>query len=160
MMTVPFLQAKKWLTWLKCINTHLSEETQDRLAYDYEVGIFIPTLPLFLFRPEPTVASVDAALLLFTRLSAKLTRYSEHYLDMLLMSMTITLSSLSKYVMSVPDANKDKVQEILDKTAQTLRGWIIKRDVIGGSLFGGNVKDGHPMRELEVCTSFLALHTL
>ena len=157
MTIVLFLQAKKWLSWLKCINTHLREESQDRLADNYEVGIFISTLPLFIFRLQPIVASVDAALLLFIRLSAKLTEYSGHYLDMLLMSMTIILLSLSKYVHSVSNANKDKVKEILDKTAHTLREWIIKRDVIGGSLFGGSVKDGHDMRELEVRTSFLSL---
>lgn len=101
-------------------------------------------------RPQPIVASVDASLLLFTRLTAKLTEYNEHYLDILLMSLTIILSSLSKYVQSVLDADKSKVKEVMDKTAQTLRKWIIKKDVIGGSLFGGSIKDGHPMRELEV----------
>lgn len=155
-MTVPFLQAKRWLSWLKCINAHLCEESQDGLAYNYSCTYIHFKITTFVFRPPPIVASVDAALLLFTRLSAKLTEYFEHYLEVLVMSMTIILSSLSKYSLSLPDANNDKIKETLDKTGETLREWIINKDVIGGSLFGGSVKDGYPMRELEVCT---ALHT-
>ena len=102
---------------------------------------------------RPIVASVDASLLLFTRLSAKLTSYKENYLNVLMMSLTIILLSLSKYVMSVPDADKDKVKEVLEKAAETLKEWIIHRDVIGGSIFGGSVNDGHPEYELEVSQS-------
>ena len=101
------------------------------------------------------MASVNAALLLFTRLTAKLKIYNEHYFDVLLMSMTIILLSLSNLDQSLPDAkNKVNVEEELDKAAQSLELWVVHENVIGGPLFGGKVvnnKLSHPVRELEVC---------
>ena len=67
------------------------------------------------------------------------------------MSLTTILLSLSKFDQS-PDANKDKnkVMEVLGKATQTFKEWIVNKDVVGGSIFGGRVGDGHHMRELEV----------
>lgn len=103
------------------------------------------------------MASVDAALLLFTRLTAKLTEYNEHYLKVLLVSMTIILLSLSKLDQSEGDT-ENKVKEVLEKATQKLKDWVIHKDVIGGSLFGGKVMGTrlcHPIRELEVCFIYM-----
>ena len=101
------------------------------------------------------MASVNAALLLFTRLTAKLTKYNERYFDVLLMSMTIILLFLSNLDQSLPDAkNKVNVEEELDKATQSLELWVVHENVIGGPHFGGKVvndKLSHAPRELEVC---------
>ena len=97
------------------------------------------------------MASVNAALLLFKRLTAKLTKYNVNYVEVIMTSVTTILLSLSKFNQS-PYANKDKekVMEVLQKAAQNFKEWIVNKDVVGGSLFGGRVGDGYHMRELEV----------
>ena len=98
------------------------------------------------------MASVNAALLLFARLTAKLTHYNQHFLEVLMLTLTIILLSLSK-LESAPDENKDIVKDVLDKAILMLKDWITNKDVIGGSLFGGRVMSGnlvHSDDELEV----------
>lgn len=104
----------------------------------------------FHIRPQLIMASVNAALLLSKCLTAKLTKYSANYSEVIMTSLSAILLSLSKFDQS-PDANKDenKVMEVVEKAAQTFKEWIVHKDV-GGSLFGGRVVDGHHMRELEV----------
>ena len=112
----------------------------------------------FHIRPQLIEASVNAALLLFKCLTAKLTQY--YYLNILLISMTIILLSLSNLDQSLPDA-KDKVKEVLDKGAQSLKGWAENEKVVSRPLFGGRVvndKLSHPMQELKVCISVFLLH--
>lgn len=107
------------------------------------------------FRPQLIVASVNAALLLFTHLTAKLTHYNKQYLEVLIVSMTIILLSLSKLDQSASDENKD----VLDKAILMLKSWIINENVIGGSLFGGRVVGEnlvHSENELEVNVSSVA----
>lgn len=97
------------------------------------------------------MASVNAALLLFKRLSAKLTKYNANYVEVIMISANTILLSMSKFDQS-HDAKKDKngVIGVLEKAAQTFKEWIVNKEVVGGSLFGGRVVDGHPMRELQV----------
>lgn len=102
------------------------------------------------------MASVDAALLLFKYLTAKLTSYTSHYLEVLKKSMTIILLSLTRLDQYVPDRNK-KITEVLEKAARILQDWIVNKNVIGGSSFGGKVRDGGAMLELEVCTYILCI---
>ena len=75
----------------------------------------------------------------------------EQHLEVLMMSMTIILSSLSR----VPQfTKKDRVNEILAEAAQTLQKWVIH--VFNGPMFGGRVKCGglvHSTQELKVCTT-------
>lgn len=97
--------------------------------------------------------SLNAALLLFARLTAKLTHYNQHFLEVLMLSLTIMLFSLSKFDQSSPDENKDIVKNVLNKAIVVLKDWITNQDVIGGSLFGGRVVGGrlvHSENELQV----------
>ena len=106
------------------------------------------------YSPQVIAASVDAALLLFTRLTAKLTNYG--FLEVLLMSMDIILGCLTKLKSTQPDTSDDKVKEVLEKAAPILKEWVVKKDVIGGSLFGGQVnKLGSQSLELKVLFIFL-----
>ena len=100
------------------------------------------------YSPQVIAASVDAALLLFTRLTAKLTKYV--FLEVLLMSMDIILGCLTKLKSTQPDTSDDKVKEVLEKAAPILKEWVVKKDVIGGSLFGGKVNNGFQLHELKV----------
>lgn len=103
-----------------------------------------------IFRPQAIVATVDAALLLFVRLTAKLTKDNEHNFEVLMMSLTIVLLSLSKFEQN-SHANKDtnKVMEVLEMAAHAFMEWIVHKDVIGGSQFGGKAADY--LCELQVC---------
>ena len=103
--------------------------------------------------PQVVAASVDAALLVFTRLTAKLTKYG--FLKVLLMSMDIILGCLTKLKSTQPERSDDKVKEVLEKAAPALKEWVVKKDVIGGSLFGGLVNNGFQVYELEVLFIFL-----
>ena len=99
------------------------------------------------------MASLNAALLLFARLTAKLTNYTQQFLEVLMLSLTIMLFSLSKFDQSAPDENKDVVKDVLEKATLMLKDWITNKDVIGGSLFGGRVVSGflvHSEHELQV----------
>ena len=66
------------------------------------------------------------------------------------MSMDIILGCLTKLNSTQPDTSDDKVKEVLEKAAMALAGWVIRRDVIGGSFFGGRVTDGLSLPELKV----------
>lgn len=108
-----------------------------------------PYITTFIFSSQHLLlASVDAALLLFQRLTAKLREYMEQHLEVLMMSMTIVLSSLSRVTQFI---KKGRVNEILAEATQTLQKWVIH--VFNGPMFGGRVKCGslaHSTRELKV----------
>lgn len=102
------------------------------------------------------MATVDAAKLLMKYLFGKVTVKSEHHLHVLRSSIRCLLFALSK-AHKIP--NETIVNEAFGMCELTLRDWVAKSEVIGGSFFGGSINTSrwsstkelrHALDELKV----------
>ena len=90
------------------------------------------------FRFRPCVATVDAALLLLLSVVGKLAGFSDDYVNLLKMSITVLLFALAKLTPFVTQS-KSKITETYGKCESALMAWIANISVIGGLFFGGFV---------------------
>ena len=79
---------------------------------------------------------MNAALRFFICLTGKLTNAYSPYIDVLKMSITVLLFTLSK-VKQIGTLEEGHISDTLGKCEQALKDWVVKADVIGGSFFGG-----------------------
>ena len=94
-------------------------------------------------------ATVNAAVTLvghlFSELTGKfiLTGRLDYKVEVLMLSLNILLLSLSQVQNHVSKQEPDitLIRDALKKCQSTLQSWIKRADVIGGSLFGGQIKD-------------------
>ena len=93
--------------------------------------------------------AVTAALHLVTRLFGVLTKSYDHYVNVLIMSVSVVLFSLAKVKPLVAQRRLEEgeISEVFARCEQILKDWVVKSDVIGGSNFGGYRKGSE---ELEV----------
>lgn len=105
---------------------------------------------------------VTAALLLYRELTAKFKGCTPHHVDVLKASISLILFSVAQLKVLF---SGDETDEIAFATLKdTLWTWIVDRDVIGGSVFGGclpldysAIVKWKPSEELELWQSFLTL---
>ena len=89
-------------------------------------------------------ATVNAAVRFVRHLFSELTgRLFVHQVEVLMLSLSILLLSLSQVQKHVSKQELDitLIRDALQKCQSTLQSWIKRPDVIGGSFFGGQIKD-------------------
>ena len=99
----------------------------------------------FTCRHQPCDTNVNAALHFFICLIGKLTNIYNHYIDVLKMSITVLLFTLSN-AKQIGTLEEGRILDTLGKCEQALKEWVVKGDVIGGSFFGGGRKDTLELR--------------
>ena len=117
------------------------------------------------YSPQIAVSMVTAALLLYGELTAKLKSRSPHHVDVLKASISLILFSVAQLkVLFSGDETDEIINGAFVVLKDTLWTWIVDRDVIGGSVFGGclpldysAIVKWKPSEELELWQSFLTL---
>jgi hypothetical protein len=130
---------KDWLQWLKTVNLKIKEELT-----------------------EECTTSFDGALILVMSLFRKQTNIHHyiHYLDVLKMAIRALLISLGKVKPLViqKKLEESKIFEVFGRCQQSLHDWIVRRDVIGGSSFGGGGAKKGP-QEIKLWEALLSVTT-
>ena len=99
---------------------------------------------------------VRAALLLYRKLTVMLKSYTPHYVDVLKGSISLILFAAAQLKSLCP--SDENIKGAFASLKGTLWNWIVNREVIGGSVFGGNLPayyssgmwPWNPRGELEV----------
>ena len=80
--------------------------------------------------------------MLLKLLFAKLNKSYQQYVQLLKMSITILLFSLAnmKQLLVQQKVEESKISETLAHCKKLLKEWIVQREVIGGSFFGGKAE--------------------
>ena len=108
---------------------------------------------IFFYRPRRLFALVDATLLLIRRLLAIL-KSAEHHVKVLQASTSLTLFSISRLnslCLDKEKAHKDeKIKAAFGELKEIFWKWITNSNVIGGSVFGANVRSRYWKGELEL----------
>lgn len=107
---------------------------------------------------------VHAALLLYGKLTVMLKSYIQHYVDVLKASISLILFAVAQLKALCP--SDENIKGAFASLKGTLRNWIVDCEVIGGSVFGGNLPAYYssgmwpwtPKRELEVNTTQVLYH--
>ena len=107
---------------------------------------------------------VHAALLLHGKLTVMLKSCTPHYVDMLKASISLILFAVAQLKALCP--SDENVKRAFASLKGTLWNWIVNREVIGGSVFGGNLPayyssgmwPWNPRGELEVNTIQMLYH--
>ncbi len=101
-------------------------------------------------RKETVISVVDAAVLLCSRLTPRLTSARKVYIELLKCSYSLVLSALAQ----VPDDDgfnrEEMVQENLTKLHSSLKAWVANTAVIGGSAFGYHANSIYWKAEEEI----------
>ena len=107
---------------------------------------------------------VHAALLLYGKLTVMLKSCTPHYVDVLKASISLILFAVAQLKALCP--SDENVKRAFASLKGTLWNWIVNREVIGGSVFGGNLPayyssgmwPWNPRGELEVNTIQMLYH--
>ena len=102
---------------------------------------------------------VHAALLLYRKLTVMLKSCTPHYVDVLKASISLILFAVAQLKTLCP--SDENTKGAFASLKGTLWNWIVNREVIGGSVFGGNLPACYssgmwlwnPRGELEVCAT-------
>lgn len=107
-----------------------------------------------IYSNEALVSMVNAAILLCDGLHVRLDGPREFYIDLLKCSYSLALFALAQLHTQLPDdsgINKAEIiHESLTKLQKILREWVIRSDVIGGSLFGAFANPAYWKAETEI----------
>lgn len=111
----------------------------------------------FTFSPQASVFMVVAAQMLYTSLTYKLKTCATHCVEVLKASISLVLFAVAQLKALCPTNENDEVIKGTFATLKdTLWKWIVNREVIGGSVFGGYLPTNYssamwkPKEELEV----------
>lgn len=126
---------------------------------------------IIIFSPQNLVFMVDAALMLFNRLvnKFKTKTCTSHCVDVLKASISLILFAIAELKAHLPSDKTYQKDEIIAKHFASLKGylwhWIVCREVIGGSVFGGTLpvqssssSSWKIKEELEVITVVIHAH--
>ena len=102
-----------------------------------------------LFSEKLSVATINAAILLFTRRFSQMTVKQEHYVMILKYFIRMFISALCVVQNIVIQSQLDEsaITDAFKKWESSLKNWIVHPNVVGGSFFGGSKKT---TKELEV----------
>ena len=85
------------------------------------------------------ISMMNAALLLYQRLTVMLKSCTQHYVEVLKTSISLILFAVAQLKMC-PSDEKDKIIKVaFARLKGILWEWIVDRKVIGGSMFGGSL---------------------
>ena len=93
-----------------------------------------------------SVATINAAILLFTRRFSKMTVKHHHYVKILQYFIKMFISALC-VVQDIVIQSQSAITNAFKKWESSLKNWIVHPNVVGGSFFGGSKKT---TKELEV----------
>ena len=103
------------------------------------------------------ISMVTATLMLYRQLTVVLRSCTPHYVDVLKASISLILFAVAQLKTLCPNEEADKIfKEAFAHLKGTLWEWVVDREVIGGSFFGGYVPTRYysgswkPKEELEV----------
>lgn len=103
------------------------------------------------------ISMVTATLMLYRQLTVVLRSCTPHYVDVLKASISLILFAVAQLKTLCPNEEADKIiKEAFARMKGTLGEWVVDREVIGGSFFGGYVPARYysgnwkPKEELEV----------
>ena len=98
-------------------------------------------LSFFFFRmhEKHLVFAINAALLLYRRLTIRLKSRSPHYVEVLKASISLILFAVAQLKIYPSDEKEEIVEESLARLKGILWEWIVEREVIGGFMFGGSL---------------------
>lgn len=112
---------------------------------------FILIIVINICSEKLTVATLNAAILLFTSCFGKLTveqnvHILETFIKMLLSALCATQSFVTKKIL-----HESTIATAFDTWESALRNWIVNPSVVGGSTFGGSLSQA-ALQEMEVRT--------
>ena len=121
--------------------------------------------PAVYFSPQAFVSTVTATLTLYRQLTAVLTSHTPHCVEVLKHSISLILIAVAQLKTFFPSGEKGEfIRRAFLSLKDTLWKWIVRVEVIGGSVFGGALPSnpssmGMWMRkeELELWQSLLTL---
>ena len=98
-----------------------------------------PFIIIFRIHEKHLVFTVNAALLLYRRLTIMLNGRFQHYVEVLKASLSLILFAVA-HLKICPNEEKDEIsKEAFARLKGILWDWIVDRKVIGGSVFGGSL---------------------
>ena len=107
----------------------------------------------FLYRSQRLFALVDATLLLIQR-QLNIVKSEEYHVKVLQASTSLVLFSMSRLKSLCSDNEKPfkdaKIKEAFEELKASFWKWIANPKVIGGSVFGGDVRYWNGILELKV----------
>lgn len=107
------------------------------------------------------VSTVNAALLLYRRLTTILKSCSQHYVAVLKASLSLILFAVAQLKICPSEEKDEIIKEAFARLKGILWEWIVDRKVIGGSVFGGSLPSYYfsggwkAKEELEVIVNVL-----
>ena len=107
------------------------------------------------------ISTVNAALLVYRRLTIMLKSRSPHYVEVLKASISLILFAVAQLKICPSDEKDEVIKEAVARLKGILWDWIVDRKVIGGSMFGGSLPSHYfsggwkAKEELEVLVNVL-----
>ena len=96
-----------------------------------------PFISIFRMHEKHLVSAVNAALLLYRRLTIILKGRSQHYVEVLKASISLILFAVAQ--LKICEEKDEISKEAFARLKGILWEWIVDRKVIGGSVFGGSL---------------------